>query len=268
MPFRLLMPFALLALAGCSSGDELTEEPAPADSATATATASAEVSGGAKSVDEETDLYSFKYSYPEEVGAIAALARQMEADLAEQKRTLVGSARQGLEQAEDSGFPYNAYSFSKEWEVIADLPGWLSLSGNFSSYSGGAHGMYGVESLVWDKQVARGFPGKELFTSVEALDTALGDQLCAALNREREKRREEPVASDSDSEFDKCVGVEEATILADSANGKTFDRVMVWFGPYVAGPYAEGSYELEFPVDQAILEAVKPAYRSAFSIAR
>jgi hypothetical protein len=277
MSFRLLLPLALLAAAACSNGDEIPEEQLPADSATAdatagtaeaTATAAAEEDGGALSIDEETELYSFEYSYPAEAGAIAPLAGQLDADLAERKEELVASAREGQEQAEDSGFPYNAYSYSKEWKVVADLPGWLSLSGDFSTYTGGAHGMYGLESLVWDKEVGRGFPAIELFTSAEALDTALGDRLCEALNREREKKRGEPVPSDGESEFDQCVGVDEATILAGSSNGRTFDRIAVWFGPYVAGPYAEGAFELDFPVDQAILGAVKPAYKSAFRAAR
>ena len=42
----------------------------------------------------------------------------------------------------------------------------------------------------------------------------------------------------------------------------------MWFGPYVAGPYVEGHYELDFPMTPAMLEAVKPAYRSAFSAKR
>lgn len=275
MSFRPLLPFALLAIAACSNGDEITEEQLPAESATADATTATPTAtgtatanaGGAMSVDEETELFHFEYSYPEEAGTIDALAQQLNADLTERREELATQAREGSEQAEDSGFPYNPYSFSKEWKVVADLPDWLSLSGDFSTYTGGAHGMYGLESLVWDKEVGRGFPAIELFTSPGALDTALGDQLCEALNREREKKRGEPVPSDSDSDFDQCVGVGEATILAGSSNGRTFDRITVWFGPYVAGPYAEGAFELDFPVDQAVLEAVKPAYRSAFSTA-
>ncbi|MXP41698.1 DUF4163 domain-containing protein [Altererythrobacter soli] len=270
MPFRPLLPLALLAVAACSNGDGTTEEQLPADSATpaATATATAEEEGGAKSVDEESELYSFEYSYPAEAGEIPALRRQLDAELAGRKKELIASAREGMEQAEDSGFPYNAYSFSKEWKVVSDLPNWLSLSGGFSSYTGGAHGMYGLDSLVWDKQVGRGFPAAELFNSTEALDRALGERLCEALNRERKERRGEPVPEGSDEEFDRCVGVEDATVVAGSSNGRTFNRITVWFGPYVAGPYAEGSFELEFPVDQAILDAVKPAFRPAFSIAR
>ena len=34
---------------------------------------------------------------------------------------------------------------------------------------------------------------------------------------------------------------------------------------YVAGPYAEGSYEFTFPVDSAVIDAVKPEYVAAFS---
>ena len=42
----------------------------------------------------------------------------------------------------------------------------------------------------------------------------------------------------------------------------------MWFGPYVAGPWVEGHYELDFPMTEAMLEAVKPAYRAAFSAKR
>ena len=37
---------------------------------------------------------------------------------------------------------------------------------------------------------------------------------------------------------------------------KTFDRIGILIGPYVAGPYAEGSYEFTFPVDSAVIDAV------------
>ena len=45
----------------------------------------------------------------------------------------------------------------------------------------------------------------------------------------------------------------------------SFDRLTVYAGPYVAGPYAEGAYEIDLAVDSAILAAVKPEYREAFS---
>ena len=57
-------------------------------------------------------------------------------------------------------------------------------------------------------------------------------------------------------------------MLVGSSNGRTFDRIGIWYGPYVAGPYAEGAYELDFPVDARVLAAVKPEYEAAFSQAR
>ncbi|HBM05432.1 MAG TPA: hypothetical protein DD369_07510, partial [Erythrobacter sp.] len=68
--------------------------------------------------------------------------------------------------------------------------------------------------------------------------------------------------------FDDCPGLDEASVLLGSSNGKTFDRLSVYFGPYVAGPYAEGDYELDFPVTASVLDAVKPDYADAFSVKR
>ncbi|RYY33636.1 MAG: hypothetical protein EOP59_17370 [Sphingomonadales bacterium] len=128
--------------------------------------------------------------------------------------------------------------------------------------------MYGLQSLVWDKAAKKSFDGVALFQSPEALETAIGPRLCAALNKEREKRRGEPVGpagGPDDIGFDSCQHIKDATVLVGSSTGKAFDRIGVWFGPYVAGSYAEGAYELTFPVDAAVLKAVKPEYAGAFA---
>ena len=39
---------------------------------------------------------------------------------------------------------------------------------------------------------------------------------------------------------------------------------MLYAAPYVAGPYAEGDYEVELGVDEAIRAAVKQRYRDDF----
>ena len=96
-------------------------------------------------------------------------------------------------------------------------------------------------------------------------EIVLGAALCQSLDRERSERRG---GEDIGGMFENCPGLDEATILVGSSNGRTFDRVGVYFGPYVAGPYAEGAYELDFPMTQAMLDAVKPAYRAAFSAAK
>jgi len=266
MPFRLLTLAACLALAGCSSADEVAEE-LRTDQA-ATATARAETAGDARKTEEENELFSFAYAWPEQVGAIPALARQLDQRAAQVKAELAQTTRTEKAEFADEQIEIRPHSYGMEWEVVADTPRFLSLSGNFATYSGGAHGMYGLESLVWDREAGAGMDGKALFVSPAALDAALGEGLCAALNAERAERRGEPVPADGDGIFDECVGTGEATVLVGSTNGRTFDRIGVWFGPYVAGSYAEGAYELDFPIDAAILRAVKPEFRGALTAAR
>ncbi|QYU69692.1 DUF4163 domain-containing protein [Leptolyngbya sp. 15MV] len=271
MPIRLpfvaacLAPY--LALAACSSADEMAEDIGVEQGATAAATATA-TAGGARRTVEENDRYTFSYAWPQAVGAIPALAAMLDARAAGVRAELVSTTE--AEQAEFAreDIPYRAHGYGMEWKVVADTPRFLSLSGDFNTYTGGAHGMYGLESLVWDREAGAAFDGKAMFASPAALDTALGPRLCAALNAERARRRGELVAAGSDDTFDRCVGTGEATVLVGSADGRAFDRIGVWFGPYVAGPYAEGAFELDFPVDAAILRAVKPEYRGAFSSAR
>ena len=273
MSLRSFSPLLCLALAACQGGDESPATPEPSATATATATPTASASAsatpaGANAVKETNDLYSFSYSWPAAAGNIPALAQRLEAQLEKSKRDLIANANQGKEESEGNGFPYNPHYFSEEWKVVANLPDWLSLSGEFSTYTGGAHGMYGRESLVWDKKVGRGFPAIEMFASPKALTAALGNRLCKALDAERARKRKGQPKGQSIPEFEKCVGVDQATVLVGSSNGKTFNRIGVWFGPYVAGPYAEGSYELNFGIDKAVLDTVKPAYRSIFSLRR
>jgi hypothetical protein len=276
MSLRSFLPLLCLALACCWRGSESPPSgqpcatastapatPQPTPSATATATPA-----GANEVKETNDLYSFSYSWPAAAGNIPPLAQRLEGELEASKKELIANADKGKDESESNGFPYNPHYFSEKWKVVANLPHWLSLTGDFSTYTGGAHGNYGRETIVWDKKVGRGFPAIEMFASPRALGDALGDKLCAALDRERAKRRKGEPKGEGVSEFDKCVGVDEATVLVGSSNGKTFNRIGVWFGPYVAGPYAEGAYELNFGVDKAILEAVKPGYKTAFSRVR
>jgi hypothetical protein len=278
MLFRPLAPLLCVSLVACTNNGDSPPTPTPSASAASNATAATPsptptasataTPAGANSVKEQNDLYSFSYSWPAAAGNIPALAKQLEGELEKNKQDLVASAQKGKDESDSNGFPYNPNYYSETWKVVANLPRWLSLTGDFSTYTGGAHGNYGRETLVWDKKVARGFPAIAMFSSPKALGDALGDKLCKALDSERAKKRKSTPKDQIADEFTKCVGVDQATVMVGSSNGRTFNRIGVWFGPYVAGPYVEGAYELSFNVDQAILDAVKPAYRDAFSIRR
>jgi hypothetical protein len=279
---RRILPFLALgvALASCSGEGEPAPQPSvapsesptasasPSATATASASASASATNGARSVAEETDDFLFEYSYPAEAGRAPELASLFDIWLAQRRESLAREAVEARRAARADGFPYNKHSYTAEWKVVADLPDWLSLSAEIATYTGGAHGNYTVDSMIWNKETERAIDGVDLFTSPAALEEALGDKFCQALNKEREKRREQPIAPDSDDPFDQCPGVEELEVLVGSSNGRTFNRLTLYAGPYVAGPYVEGAYEVELPVDRAVLEAVKPTYRDSFSVRR
>jgi hypothetical protein len=259
--------FALVGVTACGpSGCNREPNPAPTATPTPAPTASATASSnGARSVAEETDDFLFEFSYPAEAGRIVELASLLDVQLEQRREELAGEAAAARREARQDGFPYNKHSYTAEWKVVADLPEWLSLSADVATYTGGAHGNYTVESLVWDKKNERSFDPIELFASPKALGEAFGDRICEALDRQRAERREAPIEEESDDEFDQCPEIDELEILLGSSNRRTFNRLTVYAGPYVAGPYAEGAYEVDLNVDAALLDAVKPEYRAAFS---
>ena len=262
--------FAVLgAVAACNGEAGDAADPVPTESATpspaATASAAAS-SNGARSVADETDDFMFEFSYPAEAGRIVELASLLDIQLEQRRAELASESAEARREAREDGFPYNKHSYTAEWKVVAETPGWLSLSADVATFSGGAHGNYTVDSLVWDKKAEEAMDAKRLFASAAALEEALGERFCEGLDREREKRRGAPLtAEEGGNSFVDCPGIDELEILVGSSNRRAFDRLTVYAGPYVAGPYAEGAYEVDLPVDAAILAAVKPEYRDAFS---
>ena len=260
-----------LLLAGC---DWLAGSPDPAATPvpTATASATAKPTGsqvptkGARQVSEETDTFLFEYSYPQEAGEIPKLAGWLDARLDRNRQQLAAEATRGREQARDNGFPFNKYSSGTAWEVVADIPGWLSMSADLDSYTGGAHPNYGFDTMVWDKTEGTAREPIDFFTSAQALDDVLGERLCDLLNAEREERRGMPVEEGSDDTFDACVKPDETNLLLGSRAGEKFDRIAIQIAPYIAGSYAEGSYEFDFAMDEELLAVVRPEYREAFAV--
>ena len=221
--------------------------------------------GGAREVSERTDLFVFEYSYPQAAGETAGLARWLDRRLERRRTRLARRAEQGRAEASDNGFPFNTYSSETAWEVVADLPDWLSLSAQLSSYSGGAHPNYGFDTIVWNKREQAAMEPIAFFESPQALDDTLGPQLCEALNAERAERRGEPVDEEATDSFNACIKPDETNLLLGSTDGQRFNRIGIQIAPYLAGPYAEGSYEFTFPVTPELLQTVREEYRDAFS---
>lgn len=256
------------ALAACSGGEADTGTPAADDSPAVTASATPATDDGtpeALKISEDNELFSFDYSYPAEVDAIPELRARLDTEMTDGKSKLEAQAREAREEARDQGFPYNSYAEGTEWKVVANTPRYLSLSADIYSYTGGAHPNSGSTALVWDRETKRALKPLDFFTSADALEEAVKDRFCAALDKERAKRRGEDAEMGID-EFARCPAIGELTVLLGSSSGKGFNRIGFIADPYVAGPYAEGNYDITVPVTAEVLEVVRPAYKDAFAL--
>ena len=272
---RLLVPLIAVALlAACqreappptaTATTRTSSTAAPSRDATRPSATSTAHGGGASAVSESTDLYEFDYSYPAEAGRIPALRAWLDAERAQARTQLIDDATSGNAEAKQSGFEYHAYAQGRVWEKVTETPRFLSLSARIYDYTGGAHPNHGTDSLLFDKQAGKRLVPLDLFASKAAFDAVIQKPFCALLDRERGKRRGEPVVRDRGT-FDDCIKPSEQTVILGSSNGRTFDKVGVLAGPYAAGPYAEGDYDFTLPVTEALLRVVKPAYRDAFAI--
>ena len=65
--------------------------------------------------------------------------------------------------------------------------------------------------------------------------------------------------------FDECPKLDEIALVPTDKDGNgRFERLILTASPYVAGPYAEGSYEIELAITPDVLTALKADYRESF----
>ena len=97
----------------------------------------------------------------------------------------------------------------------------------------------------------------DLFAEPANRDRLLTQRWCDALNKAREEKRGEPVGGDG--MFDECPKLDEIAIVPTDKDGNgRFERLILVASPYVAGPYSEGSYEIELSVDGRLTHGCDP----------
>jgi hypothetical protein len=198
--------------------------------------------------------------------ALARLARRRRSDRTPPSRRRIRQ-RQGRCRARE--YPFHPLGRWQEWQVLADTPGWLSLTALIGIDSGGAHPNYVYAATLWDKAAGQRRKTIDLFTTPAALATAIHTPFCAELQAQRAHKRGGQASlsqpSMDMSEFDTCPDplAQTLALRADSSAG--FDHLVVLIAPYEAGPYAEGTYEIALPVTPALLASVKPQWRNSFT---
>ena len=266
-----------IVLAACSEGDENTADTTASASAAPVSQASASASASSSASDvegvefkkvEKRDggTFDFSYSWPAEVSAEPKLAAALKSDMDSALASERAEWEKMIADAPADCVSCRSRGFSRDWEVVADLSRFLSLSMQIYGYTGGAHGNGGTRGVVWDRQAEARVRPMDFFTSAPALENAVHARYCPALNRERERKRGMPVDPNGDDMFSGCPSIDELRVLLGSSDGKAFDRIGLIADPYVAGSYAEGSYEVTLPVTTALLDAVRPEYRAAFAL--
>lgn len=267
-PLGLLIP--VLLLTACNRTEEAkAPETTASPAASPVATAPSPVApAAARKVNEESELYTFDYGYPAAAAAIPSLKAELDADIDKQKAELVSGATEAKADAAKNNFPFRPYSRGFDWQVVTETSGWLSLSSMVSTYTGGAHPNYWFDSILWDKAANKRRDAKDLFISKEALAKAIQPEFCRQIDKQRAKKRGEPVKRDGDDPFAECLNPTNYVVILGPSDRAAFDRIGVLVPPYEAGPYAEGAYEVTLPVTPAILGVVKPEFRSSFAVAR
>jgi hypothetical protein len=241
-------------------------------SASASATATATTAGPSAPAAFEDNAENngrtreFAYKWPAAVSAIPALTQQLTNE--RDKAVLAQKGEwEGMLSYPDMAdcMTCSNLAFSKDWKVVTDLPGYLSLSADMYFYSGGAHGGSDYDALVWDREAGKSLAPEAMFRSPAALQEALGAAWCKALLAERTERVGADYAVD---DIFPCPPIADLTLLLGSSNKQAFNRIGLIAAPYVAGSYAEGAYEATLPVTPAVLAAVKPEYKSAFALTK
>ena len=217
-------------------------------------------------IASKDELLEFEYSWSGEAATVPALDRRFRADAAKQKREALATAREDRKvRLETGGKPedWNGHFFSHSWETAGQSTRLLSLEASTGTYTGGAHGNSGTSSLLWDRRAAREISLDSLLQRPGWWNAAIRQPFCTLLDRERAKRRGEPV--NKADMFGACPELKELTLtLEDKDKDARFDHVRVTADPYVAGPYAEGEYVISLPLTAAMLNRLKPAYRADF----
>ena len=212
---------------------------------------------------DKSALLEFAYAYPAQAAAIPALVDKFDKQLTTSKADALKMAKDDSASAKQADYPFRAHSLETEWSVSADTPRFLALQSQTYVFTGGAHGMTGYDSLLWDKARSRETSVKAVMTTPAAFAAAIRDRFCAELDKQRAEKRGAPVVRDAD-EFSQCIDPMEQVLVLTSKDGKLIDGVTVVVGPYSAGPYAEGTYEVALSVDAAMRKAIKTEYQDAF----
>ena len=248
---KLALPLLLLA---CPAASQTPAEPAEAGPETR------------QVANRDSPLLDFEYGWPEAISSEAQLVAHLNGDLSKNYDEALKEARENKVAMEKFGGPFHQNMFTRIWTLEGQTPRLLSLVSNTDTFTGGAHPNHTSAALLWDRSTHQAIELADLFESPGGFEGAVRAEYCKLLDAERLKRRE---GETLDGDFSKCPEFSDLTIAPADENGTgPFDAIHLIADPYVAGPYAEGNYEISVPVSAALIAALKAENRSDFEAQR
>ncbi len=210
-------------------------------------------------IRQSSPTLSWRWRIAPEAATQPALLREMRSAALKDAAKEAATANRDAASARKAGFPFHRYEVIGDWSLAADTPHLLALSGLTYSFTGGAHGNTGYAAKIWDKQSRRTVTIEALFSDWPRARKLLEPVFCRALADEQKQRRAGQAAT---PDFEKCPKLSEQPIVPWGDLGTNAAQFRVLLGPYVAGPYAEGSYLITLPWPDAVKALVRPAYRA------
>jgi hypothetical protein len=162
------------------------------------------------------------------------------------------------------------FSYEARWRIDAALPELVAASGAISHYTGGAHGGIEYRTLLVDRRDGRRIALADLFRAETFEDSLFGHRLrgmraaqanfCRALTAAVRERRDDPAA------IVECPRIEDQPVTLLCGPRGRIEALRALLNPDVAGSWAEGPYEVDFPVDAQMMTSMKRRYRPAFGV--
>jgi hypothetical protein len=221
-------------------------------------------SASAFHVHHKSAVLDFQYRWSSEASAIPDLRRQLVAQMNHDRARYTKMAEQDRADRADHKFPFFPYSFSRVLHFGGKSRRLASFADERNVFTGGAHGNPSTQALLWDLARGRTITFSDLFTrSPQAL---LQPQYCKRLAAERiRKNGTDKVLSI----WDQCPDPLKQSVIPEDKDGDgRFETINVTANPYNVGSYAEGYYIVMLPATPALLDALKPQYRSSFETQR
>ena len=242
----LLLSLAVAAtLAACNRDRDEPKAPATASNPDALVTpADAAAPPGYEAKTQYADI---RLTLPEELKAHPDLHVRLYAEEVRKLKQFAEGAQGELTEA-GAATDRPKYENTVTLTAAAETPKLFSLKRTSFDYSGGAHPNTLTSGILWDKALKRQIGLADLFRKGADL-TALDQALCSAVNTAKRARVPDGASITFDSKPFACPRVASTPFVLTPGDvpGKAAGLTFL-IGPYQAGSYAEGGYEIAIPV--------------------